>query len=72
MLAFRSEGHLQRWLENRGLERGATLSIAQTWRLAIEYYAGKADPDWRRKTPEESQALFEELGLRGPFWSLAR
>jgi hypothetical protein len=72
MLAFRSEGHLRRWLENRGLERGATLTIAQTWRLAVEYYAHKADPGWRRKTPGESQALFDELGLRGPFWDLTR
>jgi hypothetical protein len=70
MLAFRSEGHLERWLDNRGLERGATLTVDQTWTLAVAYYAGKADPDWRRRTPAESQALFGELGLDGPFWRL--
>jgi hypothetical protein len=70
MLAFRSEGHLQRWLDNRGLNRGATLTIAQTWALAVAYYARKADADWRRRTKQESQQLFGEIGLRGPFWQL--
>jgi hypothetical protein len=71
MLAFRSEGHLERWQENRGLERGATLTVDQTWRLAVAYYERKAEPDWRRRTAAESQALFGELGLSGPFWRLA-
>ena len=70
MLAFRSEGHLERWLEATGHPRGATLSIAQTYGLATAYYATKHEPRWRRRTPEESAALFAQLGLLGPFWRL--
>lgn len=72
MLAFRSEGHLERWLDQQRLERGATLSVGQCNGLARAYYATKHEPGWRRRTPAESEALFRDLGLTGPFWSLPR
>ena len=43
----------------------------QCWRLAYGWYKDKLKPDWRRHTPEEAAALFEEVGLVGPFWKLA-
>jgi hypothetical protein len=70
MLAFRSEAHVDRWLEQRGLERGAILSLEQLWRLGDAWYADRLDRDWRRRTPEEAEALFAELGLTGDFWRL--
>lgn len=70
MLAFRSEEHVDRWCETRGFSRGATLTLEQQWRLADAWYAGRLAPDWRRKTPEEAEALFTELGLTGAFWRL--
>jgi hypothetical protein len=27
-------------------------------------------PDWRRRTPEEAEAVFASLGLTGEFWRL--
>jgi hypothetical protein len=27
-------------------------------------------PDWGRRTPDEAQAVFESVGLTGPFWKL--
>jgi hypothetical protein len=71
MLAFRSEGHLVRWLQQTDRERGATLTIAQTYGLATAFYATKRDAAWRRRTSEESQLLFTRLGLTGPFWRIA-
>jgi hypothetical protein len=70
MLAFRSEAHVQRWLEQRGLERGAVFSLEQLWRLAGAWYADRLAPDWRRRTPEEAESLFASLGLTGDFWRL--
>ena len=70
MLLFRSEEHLGRWLAERGLERGGTLSLEQAWRLGDAWYADRMSPDWRRRTPDEAQALFEGLGLTGDFWQL--
>ncbi len=71
MLLFRSEEHLQRWLEERGLERGATLTLEQQWGLARRWYSDRTDPDWRRRTPEEAEAVFAALGLTGDFWRLS-
>ncbi len=71
MLLFRSEEHLNKWLADWRLPRGGTLSLEQCWRLAQAWYdADRRAPDWRRKTAEEGQALFGELGLTGAFWKL--
>ena len=70
MLLFRSEEHRDTWLDARGLRHGATLSVAQQWHLARIWYGDKMSPEWRRRTPEEAQAVFDSLGLTGPFWKL--
>jgi hypothetical protein len=70
MLAFRSEEHVERWCEIRGLPRGAVFPLETCWRLADAWYASRLAPDWRRRTPEEVEAVFAELGLEGDFWRL--
>lgn len=70
MLGFRSEAHVDRWLAERGLARGAIFSLEQLWRLADAWYADRLAPDWRRRTAAEAEALFAELGLTGDFWRL--
>ena len=70
MLAFRSEAHVDRYLETRRLPRGAAFSLEQLWRLADGWYANRMTPDWRRRTPEETEGLFAEIGLEGDFWRL--
>jgi hypothetical protein len=72
MLAFRSEAHVERWCEQRGIPRGAVFSLEQLWRLAHAWYHDRLDPAWRRRTPEEAEALFADLGLTGAFWRLRR
>ena len=70
MLLFRSEEHIDRWCEQLGLARGATMTLEQQWRLADAWYGDRLAEDWRRRTPEGAQALFNEIGLAGSFWSL--
>ena len=70
MLLFRSEEHLDRWLGDRGWERGGTMTLERCWRLAAAWFEGRMTRTWRRRTPEEAQELFERLGLTGPFWQL--
>jgi hypothetical protein len=70
MLLFRSEEHVDRWCQQNGQERGGLLTPGQIWGLAVRWYPQRLDPDWRRHTPEEAQAIFAELGLTGPFWQL--
>ena len=70
MLAFRSEEHVDRWCASRDLTRGGLLTPDQAWRLAHAWFKNKVQPDWRRHTLEEAEALLADIGLTGSFWSL--
>jgi len=70
MLAFRSEGHLERWLTQQRLERGATFDLPTLNALAREWYGGRLDPAWRPRTPREAEEVLRAVGLDGPFWQL--
>jgi hypothetical protein len=71
MLFFRSEEHVDKWCADWRFERGAVLRLGQCWRLAKTWYsADRRDPDWRRFTAQEAQAIFADLGLSAPFWRL--
>jgi hypothetical protein len=70
MLAFRSEAHVDRWCEQRRIAKGAVFSLEQAWGLGDAWYRDRLSSDWRRRTPEEAEALFAELGLTGDFWRL--
>jgi hypothetical protein len=71
MLLFRSEQHVERWCAQWKQPRGGTLTLAQGWRLAKEWYADRLSADWRPKTVPEAQAVFAKIGLTGDFWKLA-
>ena len=70
MLLFRSEEHVDRWLRSKRLKKGALLSLEQQWQLASTWYRGRLAREWRRRTPEEAQRIFEDVGLQGDFWRL--
>jgi hypothetical protein len=41
------------------------------WKLAREWYGvDRRDPDWRRRSLDEAEKLFAQLGLTGDFWRL--
>ncbi len=70
MLLFRSEEHVDRWSDTWGIPKGALLTLEQGWELARRWYGDRLDPARRRRTLEDVEALFAELGLTGPFWRL--
>jgi hypothetical protein len=49
---------------------GGVLNLDTAWRLAKAWYHDRLDPNWQRKTPEETQALFADLGMTESFWKL--
>ena len=71
MLLFRSEEDIDRWSEMRGTRRGEVMSVEQQWQLARAWFEGRLRPGYRRRTADEAEALFAEIGLKGPFWSLS-
>ncbi len=71
MLLFRSEEHVHNWCTLWGRPPGGVLSLRQAWELAQAWYGpDRRDPEWRRKSVEEVEALFGGLGLTSPFWQL--
>ena len=70
MLLFRSEEHVRRWCRLWGQPFGETFSLEQQWALARAWYSDRMEADWRRKTPDEVEALFAELGLVSAFWAI--
>lgn len=71
MLFFRSEEHIDRWCNSWKFDRGAVLTLEQGWALAKAWYsADRRQPDWRRRTVDETEALFSKLGLTSGFWNL--
>ena len=70
MLLFRSEEHVDRWGQAKGIGRGAAFSLDQAWTLGRVWYADRLSPGWSRRTAEEAEPVFAELGLLGPFWRL--
>lgn len=68
MNLFRSEEHVDRWLEGR--RPGATIPVTTLAALAGAWWSNRLSPDWRPRTPAESQAILDGLGLTGAFWRL--
>lgn len=58
------------WCADRGLKRGAVLTLEQIWLLAQLWLGDRLSPDFRRRTMDESHAIFEQVGLTGAFWRL--
>jgi len=71
MLFFRSEEHIDRWCAAWRLDRGAVIPLAKGWELARVWYGeDRRDPAWRRRTLEETEAVFASLGFTSEFWNL--
>jgi hypothetical protein len=66
MLLFSSEEHVGR----SGNPRGAFMTPDQLWRLADAWYRDRDDATWRRRSADEAEDVFAEIGLTGAFWSL--
>lgn len=70
MLLFRSEEHVDRWCERRGLERRPLVSLGVLWQLAVAWYANRLTPEARRPMGDEISQIFDRLGLTAPFWQM--
>jgi hypothetical protein len=40
------------------------------WLLAQAWYADRMELEWRRKTEDEIDALWQKLGLTSQFWDI--
>lgn len=70
MLLFRSEEHLDRWLEDPSRPRGERLTLEQQWDLARSWFAGRHRPEWKKRSADEAESVFRGAGLTSDFWRL--
>ena len=68
MNLFRSEEHIARWVGTRTL--GATIPAQTLCDLGHAWWDTRLRQDWRPRPREENQAILDQLGLVGPFWTL--
>jgi hypothetical protein len=68
MRLFRSEEHIGRWLDGRA--PGAVVPVARLAELAHAWWGDRLSPDWRPYTTAENQAILDDVGLTGSFWTL--
>jgi len=53
------------------MPRGAVIPLEQGWELARTWFTeDRRAPDWRRRTLEETEAVFASLGFTSEFWNL--
>ena len=47
------------------------MTVPQLWQLARAWHGqDRRSPQWRRKTPDEAEAVFASIGLTADFWRL--
>jgi hypothetical protein len=61
MLLFRSEGHVDEWLDER--TRGEIIPVAKLVELAYAWWGDRLAPDWRPRTREQNQAILDTAWL---------
>jgi hypothetical protein len=71
MNLFRSEEHVRQFNETRSLRPGETIPAAKMCELANAWWGNRLASNWRPRTPEESQAILDGVGLTDPFWRLS-
>jgi len=65
-----SAGHVEDWAAAGGGPVGTVVDLGTMWRLGKVWYGDRLHDDHRRRTAEEANAVFAELGLSGPFWRM--
>ena len=68
MNLFRSEEHIERWLEGR--RPGATIPVTTLAELAAGWWHDRLAPDWQPHSREQNQAILAGVGLTSDFWQL--
>jgi hypothetical protein len=68
MLFFRSEELVTEWCRERGLPQRPLVTLDQLWQLAEAWYKNRLTPEATRPMGDDMRAIFERIGLVGPFW----
>lgn len=70
MLFFKDANHVAEWSKRHRIPHGDVQPVEKVLELAKRWYGGHLKPDWTKKSVNEARAIFAELGLTHPIWSL--
>jgi hypothetical protein len=70
VLPFASERDIAPWCQHRGVTMGEAVPLERVALLARAWYGDHANPQWRKWSIDEAQALFHGAGLTSSFWDL--
>lgn len=70
MLIFRNKNEVDEWCQRHNKPKGQVLPIGQVWELSKLWYGNYLDPDFKQKTKQEAEGIFEQIGLTSNFWKL--
>lgn len=69
-LFFSSEALVDAWCARHDRPKGSVLPIESGMQLTQRWFGDYASPAWRRKSAQEAQAIFNEIGLDAAFWNI--
>lgn len=67
---FKTESEIDDWCKQHNMPKGEVLPIAKVWELAQIWYGNYLDKDFKLKTKDIAQGMFQQVGLTSDFWSL--
>jgi len=70
MLLFRNEAEVDDWCKRHNKQKGEVLKAKQVWDLAKIWYGNYLDKDFKCKTKDIAQSMFNQVGLTSDFWKL--
>lgn len=70
MLLFKDENQVAEWSARHRIPLGDIQPVARVLELAKRWYGEHLRPDWTKKSITEARAIFSDLGLAHPVWSL--
>jgi Alkylmercury lyase len=70
ILFFSSEARVSAWCARHGQPKGSVLHIGTGMKLADRWFGEYASVEWRRKTAQDGEMIFRELGLDHTFWKM--
>ncbi len=70
ILTFKTEADIDAWCKRHNKPKGHVMTVEKLWALSKLWYGNYLDPDFKRKTKEIAESMFEEVGLTDEFWKL--
>jgi hypothetical protein len=67
---FHGEADVDPWCARHDLPKGAVLTMPALWAFASDWYGQHLDQPWRKRSLDETRALFARHGLTGAFWQV--